>query len=110
MSKLKNKVKLHFKLPTSYNNKKSIPAKEFIKVKNFFIDNYGGLTVDSPSTGYWKDSGISYTDEVIEYTIFIEKKMFDNKVKKTLNNQIERFKNQFKQLEILCYYHSVMST
>lgn len=110
MSKLKRKVKLHFKLPTADNNKKPIPAKKFIDTKNFFIDTYGGLTVDNPSEGYWKDSGMLYTDETMEYIVFIDKKIFDKKVKGTLNKQIEKFKKQFKQLEILCYYHDVMST
>lgn len=110
MSKLTSKIKLHFKLPTTYNNKKQIPADEFIKVKNYFIDTYGGLTIDSPSAGFWKDDGIVYHDQILEYTIFIEKKIFDRKVKTSLDKQIDAFKKQFKQLEILCYYHPIMST
>lgn len=49
---LQNKVKLHYKLPTSYNNGNPIPDQDIVDVKNFFIDRYDGLSVDSPSEGF----------------------------------------------------------
>lgn len=110
MSRLERKVKLHFKLPTVYNDGTPINPSEFIRVKNYFLDTYGGLSIDNPTTGYWQDSGVTYTDETIEYMVLIGKDRFDKQVKPNLINQIEKFKKRFKQLEILCYYHDVMST
>lgn len=110
MSKIQNKVKLHFKFPLAYNNGTKVPDEEFRLAKNYFIDTYEGLTVSGTATGYWKHSGLLYTDETVEYFVLIENKKFSNKVKKTLNSEIDKFRKQFKQIEILCYYHNVMST
>ncbi len=110
MSKLEPKVKLHFKLPTSYNDKTQISDKDFLDVKNYFVDLYGGLTIDSPSEGFWNDEGLVYDDTVIEYSIFIKENDFEKKFKKKIPQQIAKFKRQFKQLAILCYYYNVMST
>ncbi|MDE1728768.1 MAG: hypothetical protein KGH81_06275 [Thaumarchaeota archaeon] len=110
MSRLQKKVKLHFKLPTRYNDGREIADKEYVRVKGYFIDSYGGLSTNLPLTGYWKsDSGIIFTDETIEYFTFISQTTFDKKVKSQITKQIDDFKSQFKQLEILCYYHTVMS-
>lgn len=110
MSHLQKKVKLHFKLPTRYNDGREIPDEEYARVKDYFIDNYGGLSTSLPSPGYWKsDSGIIFTDETIEYFTLIPQTTFNKKVKSKIPKQIDNFKSQFKQLEILCYYHAVMS-
>lgn len=110
MSRLQSKVKLHFRLPLSYNNGKPIPNQEFIDAKNYFISKYDGLTVTGIATGYWKHAEMSYSDETVEYFVLIKEKTFDKKVKSGISKEISKFKKQFKQLEILCYYHTVMST
>ncbi|MGI0088387.1 MAG: hypothetical protein ACREBI_10610 [Nitrosotalea sp.] len=89
MSRLQKKVKLHFKLPTRYNDGREIADKEYVRVKDYFIDNYGGLSTNLPSAGYWKsDSGIVFTDETIEYFTFISQTTFDKKVKSKIPKQI----------------------
>jgi hypothetical protein len=103
-------VKLHYKLPKYFNDGKRIPYTKIIEVKNFFIDQYGGLTVDSPSEGYWEDNGFIFKDINLEYSIFIPKRKFEKKVKNEIPKHIEKFKKDFKQLAILCYYYQVMST
>ncbi len=42
MSKLIPKVKLHFKLPTRYNDNTRIDAEEFVNVKAYFMNTYDG--------------------------------------------------------------------
>ena len=107
---LQEKVKLHYKLPTNYNDGHGIPDQDIIEVKNFFVDNYGGLSVDSPSEGYWKEDGFVYQDTNLEFSILIPKTKFNREVKKEIPKHIEKFKKDFQQLAILCYYHDVMST
>jgi hypothetical protein len=110
VSKLQNKVKLHFKFPLAYNDGTKVPDKEFRDAKNYFIDTYEGLTVSGTSTGYWKHSGLLYADETVEYFVLIENGKFSKKVKPKLNSEIDKFRRKFRQIEILCYYHNVMST
>lgn len=111
MTKLEPKVKLHFKLPTYYNNGKPINAKKFVKVKQYFLKIAKGVSIDTPSTGYWAESGGTvYHDETIEHMILIKKGEFYSNIEPSLPNMIKDFKKQFKQLEILCYYHDVVST
>lgn len=74
MQKLENKIKLHFKLPIYYNNGKPVEAQKLANAKNYFIDTYGGLTVDGTSEGFWKDNGVLFTDQILEYSVFIAKK------------------------------------
>lgn len=107
---LTKKVKLHYKLPKFDNNGKAIPGKTMQEVKNFFITKYGGLSVDSPSEGYWEDGGFVFKDVNLEYSVFIPKQKFDGQVKKEISVHVIKFKNNFRQLAILCYYHDVMST
>lgn len=107
MSKLEKKVKLHFKLPANYNDGTSIADEKLRDVKNYFVDLYGGLTVGSPSEGFWDYNGLVYKDDIIEYSIFIKKQDFERRFKKKIPQQITKFK---KQLGILCYYHDVIST
>lgn len=109
MVKLQNKIKLHFKLPTHHNDHTPIPDKEFVGVRNYFVNLYGGLTVDSPSYGFWEDDGVVYEDEILEYSIFIPKRDFERNYKNRISYQIETFKKQFKQIDILCYYYGVVS-
>jgi len=52
LTNLQDKIKLHFKLPTNHNDQTPIPDREWIDVKNYFVELYGGLTVDSPSSGF----------------------------------------------------------
>ncbi len=100
MSRLQKKVKLHFKLPTRYNDGREIPDEEY--VKDYFIDDYGGLSTSLPLAGYWKsDSEIIFTDETIEYFTLIPQTTFNKKVKSKIPKQIDNFKSQFKQLKIL---------
>ncbi len=108
--RLAKKVKLHYKLPRHFNNYKPVPAKTLIDVKNFFVEQYGGLTVDSPSEGYWEENGFVFHDVNVEYSIFIPKIKFEKTVKKEIPKHIGEFKTDFKQLAICCYYHDVMST
>ena len=107
---LQKKVKLHFKLPVNYNDGKPIPDQAIADVKNFFVDRYGGLSVDSPPVGYWEENGFVYKDTNLEYSIFIAKTRFDREVRKEIPKHIEKFKSDFKQLAILCYYYPVMAT
>jgi hypothetical protein len=97
-------------LPTSYNDGQPIPDQDIIDVKNFFVDLYGGLSVDSPSEGYWKEDGFVYQDTNLEFSILIPKTKFNRKVKKEIPKHIEKFKKDFQQLAILCYYYDVVST
>ena len=110
MQLLTKKVKLHYKLPKYYNNGKKIPTKKLIMVKNFFVDRYGGLSVDSPSEGYWLENGFMFKDVNYDYSIFISKTKFERSVKKQIPNHIKKFKKEFDQLAIFCYYYNVMST
>lgn len=110
MSRLEKKVKLNFKLPVFYNDKTPISDNDIMDVKNYFVSLYGGLTVDSPSEGFWNDDGLVYYDMTMEYSVFIKQKEFEKKFKNNIPQQITKFKKQFKQLEILCYYYSVVST
>ena len=108
--RLVKKVKLHYRLPKFHNDGTRISGKKIKKVKNFFISNYGGLSVDSPSEGYWEDEGFVFKDVNLEYSIFIPKRKFETKVKKQIPKHIEKFKKDFDQLAILCYHHDVTST
>lgn len=110
LSHLQKKIKLHFKLTTSYNDGTPVDPDAFVQVKDYFLDEYGGLSIDNPMTGYWRYSGITYTDQTIEFMILVEKTRFDSNVEPNLLSEINKFKEQFKQLEILCYYHEVTST
>jgi len=110
MSNLTKKIKLHYKLPVTFNDFTPIPPEKIAEVKNFFIDKYGGLSVTSPSEGYWEENGFVFKDTNLEYSIFIPKSDFDKKVKKDIPKHISRFKKDFQQLAILCYYYPVMST
>lgn len=107
---LTKKVKLHYKLPRFYNNGKSIPGEKIQRVKNFFISKYGGLSVDGPSEGYWEDEGFVFKDVNLEYSIFIPKQEFEGQIKNEIPAHIAKFKKDFGQLAILCYYHDVTST
>lgn len=110
MTQLQPKVKLHFKIPTYYNDGNPIDENEFISVKNYFIGSYGGLSTGAPSSGYWMDLGVIYKDETIEYMVLIERERFRSDVEPGLLREIESFKKRFRQLEISCYYHDVVST
>ncbi|MDE1828693.1 MAG: hypothetical protein KGI25_00055 [Thaumarchaeota archaeon] len=110
MQKLQNKIKLHFKLPIYYNNGKPVEEQKLVDVKNYFIDTYGGLTVDSKSEGFWNDDGVLFTNQILEYSVFIAKNRFDREVKRIIPKQLEIFRKQFKQIGIFCYYHPVVST
>jgi len=68
------------------------------------------LSVDSPSEGYWEDEGFVFKDVNLEYSIFIPKRKFEKQVKKQIPKHITKFKKDFDQFAILCYYHDVMST
>ncbi|MDE1762821.1 MAG: hypothetical protein KGH88_01065 [Thaumarchaeota archaeon] len=109
MQKLQKKVKLHFKLPIFYNDGKPVEPQKLANAKNYFIDTYGGLTVDGESEGYWQDQGALFKDQMLEYSVFIPRTKF-SKIKNTIPKQIDKFRNQFKQIEIFCYYHNVVST
>lgn len=108
--RLIKKVKLHYKLPKFHNNGTRISGKKIQELKNFFITKYGGLSVDSPSEGYWEDEGFVFKDVNLEYSIFIPKQKFEKQVKKQIPKHITKFKKDFDQFAILCYYHDVMST
>ena len=110
MSKLQSKVKLHFKFPLTFNDHTKVPDEKFIKAKNFFMDNYEALTISGTSIGYWTHSGMEYKDETVEYFVLIDKNKFLKTVKPKLMKQIKQFEKEFKQIEILCYYHNVIST
>ena len=110
MRLLTKKIKLHYKLPRYFNNGKKVPTKKLVAVKNFFVDHYGGLSVDSPSEGYWEEKGFVFRDVNVEYSIFITKNKFEKNVKKEIPKHINKFKQDFKQLAIFCYYYDVMST
>ena len=110
MMNLTKKVKLHYKLPRFYNDGKPIPGEKIQGVKNFFISEYGGLSVDSQSEGYWEDEGFVFKDVNLEYSIFVSKQEFEGRIKKKIPSHITKFKKDFGQLAILCYYHDVMST
>ncbi len=110
MTFFQEKIKSHFKFPTYYNDGSPVSPEEYLLMKDYFIEKYGGLSVDIPTLGYWKESGVVYKDETIEYVVFIEKTKFENEVESDLPNEIEQFKKRFKHLDILCYYHSVVST
>ena len=75
---------------TSYQNfimmVRVFPAKKIKEIKNFFISNYGGLSVDSLSEGYWEDEGFVFKDVSLEYSIFIPKRKFETKVKNRFQN------------------------
>ena len=109
MRKLQNKVKLHFKLPIFYNDGKPVEYQKLADAKNYFIENYEGLTIDSQSEGYWRDDGMLFKDQMLEYSVFIPENKF-RKVKNIIPKQIDKFRKQFKQIEIFCYYHHVVST
>ena len=66
--------------------------------------------MDSPSEGYWEDNGFEFHDINVEYSIFIPKNEFERTVKKEIPKHIAKFKTDFNQLAIFCYYHEVMST
>lgn len=53
---------------------------------------------------------MKYKDETVEYLVLSDKNRFFRKVKPNLMKQIQKFKKDFKQIEILCYYHNVIST
>ena len=108
--RLIKKVKLRYKLPKSHNDGTHISGKKIKEVKNFFISNYGRLSVDSPLEGYWEGEGFVFKDVNLEYSIFIPKRKFETKVKKQIPKHIEKFKRDFDQLAILCYHHDVTST
>lgn len=110
MTKFKPKVKLHFKIPVYYNNGKSVNAEKFVNVKNHLMEIYGGLTIDTPAMGYWVESKVEYQDKTIEYMILVGKEKFYSKIEPKLLDEIENFKKEFEQLEILCYYYDVIST
>lgn len=74
------------------------------------MDRYGGLSIDSPSEGYWEENGFVFKDVNLEYSIFITKKKFEKEVKKEIPKHIAKFKRDFKQVAIFCYYYEVMST
>jgi len=107
---LQEKIKLHYKLPINFNNGTPIPDKILVNVKNFFVDRYGGLSVDGPSEGYWEENGFIYRDTNLEFSIFIPKNTFHTKVKMEIPKHVKKFKKDFEQLAILCYYHPVVST
>lgn len=107
---LTKKVKLHYKLPKFNNDGKPISGKKIKEIKNFFISKYGGLSVDSPSEGYWEDEGFVFKDVNLEYSIFIPKQKFEKQTKKEISKHITKFKKDFEQLAILCYYYDVTST
>ncbi|MDE1863588.1 MAG: hypothetical protein KGI33_11855 [Thaumarchaeota archaeon] len=109
MQKLHNKVKLHFKLPIFYNDGTPVESQKLANAKNYFIETYGGLTVDGESEGYWKDDGVLFKDHMMEYSVFIPQNKF-NKVRNTIPKQITRFRKEFEQIEIFCYYHNVIAT
>lgn len=91
MQKLQNKVKLHFKLPIFYNDGNPVELQKLADVKNYFIETYGGLTIDSESSGYWKDDGALFKDQVLEYSVFIPQSRF-KKIKNAIPQQIEKFR------------------
>lgn len=105
--RLTKKVKLCYKLPKFYNNGERISGKKIKKVKDFFISKYGGLSIDSKSEGYWEENGFVFKDVNLEYSILIPKTKFE---KKEISKHIAKFKKDFKQLAILCYYYDVVST
>jgi len=72
--------------------------------------NYEGLTISGTSIGYWSHFGIEYKDETVEYFALIDKNKFLKIIKPKLMKQIKKFEKEFKQIEILCYYHNVIST
>ena len=106
--RLTKKVKLHYKLPKFDNEGKTISGTKIQDVKNFFISKYGGLSVDSPSEGYWEDGGFVFKDVNLECSIFIPKQKFEKQVKKEIPIHIAKFKKDFEQLAILCYYHGIV--
>ena len=110
MTKLEPKIKLHFKFPLEYNDHTKVPDDKFIEAKNYFVEKYEGLTITGASVGFWVHSGVEYRDETVEYFVFIEKKKFLRQVKPKLSAHIDKFKKDFEQLEILCYYHDVFAT
>ncbi|MFY9300083.1 MAG: hypothetical protein WAO91_02700 [Candidatus Nitrosotenuis sp.] len=109
MSQLTSKIKLHYKLPRFFNDGRKVPNRKLVEVKNFFIDKYGGLSVDSPAEGYWEDNGFIFKDINLEFSIFIPKRKFERQVKKEIPKHIKKFKSDFQQLAILCYYYPVMA-
>ncbi len=88
MSRFQKKIKSHFKFPTSYNDGSLVSPDEYVLMKNHFIEKYGGLSVDSPTLGCWKESDVVYTDQTIEYVVFIGKTKFENEVELGLVNEI----------------------
>lgn len=110
MTEIQPKIKLHFRFPLEYNDHARVPDDKFVEAKNYFIVKYEGLTITGTSIGFWIQSGVEYRDETIEYFVFIEKNKFLLEVKPNLVDNINKFKKDFRQLEILCYYHDVFST
>jgi hypothetical protein len=103
-------AKLYFKFPLYDNDGHVVSPEEFAKIKKYFISNFKALSKDHPSEGWWKDkeTGIIFHDRNVEYTIFIEKHHFEKEVMPHVNEYVIKFKEQFIQLEIFCYYHNVM--
>lgn len=102
------KVKLHYKLPVTFNDYTPIPPEKFVEIKNFFVDKYGGLSIESPSEGYWQENGFVFKDTNLEYSIFIPKSDFDKKVKKDISKHIsiqKRFSTASNSLLLSSHVH-----
>ena len=71
-----------------------VPNKEFIRVKNYFMDQYEGVTITGPSQGYWSHSKLEYRDETVEYFVLVSGQKFLKQIKPDLIKQINRGSGQ----------------
>jgi hypothetical protein len=91
------KMKIDIIVPIYYNNNKPIEYIVLEDISNMILEKFGGLTVFSGLSGYWKQDNKIYQDESLLYSIVMD----DNNV----NNQAliklkDYMRIQLRQIEI----------
>ena len=86
-------------VPLNYNDGTPVDARKFQKLQKTLLSHFTGLTVfPQPQRGYWKESGVTYEDEIVLYRVVTRKSASARQFLKKLKKQLE---SDFRQEKIL---------
>ena len=86
-------------LPLKYNDGTPIEARKFLKLRDWLLEHFDGLTYfPQPNEGFWRLANVTYRDEIVIYRVLSQNPATARRMLKKLKVRLLR---GFHQEEIL---------